>query len=255
LHADIPIGLEAQLDEFRSHPQWFLTYKEEEIKWSLSFGEPANEFYYDLPSTSWIQAFPGGIIMYNDANGAAFEMHGAILAAYWAIPNRTAIGYLISDEIDGARGRKNLFNRGGIYWSRRTGAVPVLEQIWVDYEAMGEAAAIGLPTWTATSVSGGLRQTFENGEMYLEAGAAKAFEVNGAILAKYLATGATATWGFPVSNEQDIERHGRHRPDQRIRTLHHLLERGHWRIRGAWIDSRSVQGRSWSIRRSRLSHV
>ena len=204
LHADIPIALEAQLDERRSHPQWYLTYKEEQIKPSLSFGQPNGEYYYDLPSTSWIQLFPGGIIMYTDPNGCAFEMHGAILAAYWALPNRTEIGYLISDEIDGASGRKSLFNRGGIYWSRRTGAVPVIGQMWVDYEGMGEAAAIGLPLSAATGVAGGLRQMFEGAQMYLKAGGSKAFEVHGAILGKYMATGATATWGFPVSNEQDI---------------------------------------------------
>jgi hypothetical protein len=64
LHDDIPIELEAPLDERRSHPQWYLTYKQEEIKFSLPFGEPTGEFYLDLPSASWIQQFPGGIIMY-----------------------------------------------------------------------------------------------------------------------------------------------------------------------------------------------
>lgn len=44
LHDDIPIELEAQLDERRSHPQWHLTYKQEEIKPSLGFGEPSGEF-------------------------------------------------------------------------------------------------------------------------------------------------------------------------------------------------------------------
>lgn len=204
LHADIPIALESQLDERRSHPQWYLTYKQEEVELSLVFGEPTGEFYYDLLSASWIQIFPGGIIMYNDANGHAFEMHGGILAQYWALPNRAAIGYLISDEINGAAGRKSLFSQGGIYWSRKTGAVPVIGQMWVDYEGMGEARAIGLPRSAAVAVGGGLRQTFERADMFFKAGGAKAFEVHGAILGKYLATGATATWGFPVSNEQDI---------------------------------------------------
>ena len=206
LHADIPLALESQIDERRSHPQWYLTYKEEEIKPRLFFGEPTGEYYYDLPSGSWIQIFPGGVIMYNDAVGHAFEMHGAIRSAYWALPNRRVIGYLISDEINGAVGgsRKNLFSRGGIYWSAKTRAVPVTGQMWVDYEGMGEARAIGLPRSAAVTVGGGLRQTFEHAEMYLKSGASKAFAVIGAILAKYLATGANATWGFPVSNEQDI---------------------------------------------------
>jgi LGFP repeat/Concanavalin A-like lectin/glucanases superfamily len=206
LHADIPIDVEAQLDERRSHPQWHLTYKQEEIKSSLSFGEPSGEFYLDLPSTSWIQEFPGGIIMYQDGNGQAFEMHGAILQAYWALPLRAQIGYLISDEMNGAQGgsRKSLFSRGGIYWSPNTGAVPVLGQIWVDYEGMGESAAIGLPVAAATAMGGGIQQLFRGARMYLKSGASKAFEVHGAILAKYLSSGGPTTWGYPVSNEHDV---------------------------------------------------
>ncbi|HEY7630438.1 MAG TPA: LamG-like jellyroll fold domain-containing protein [Thermoleophilaceae bacterium] len=206
LHDDIPIELEAALDERRSHPQWFLTYKQEEIKSSLALGEPSGEFYLDLPSTSWIQEFPGGIIMYQDANGQAFEMHGAILQEYWALPSRAPIGYLISDEIDGAQAgaRKSVFSGGGIYWSSSTGAVPVIGQIWVDYEGMGEADAIGLPVASAVAIGGGMQQVFQRGQMYFKSGASKAFEVHGAILAQFLSSGGTASWGFPVSNEQDV---------------------------------------------------
>jgi hypothetical protein len=206
LLADMPIELESQLDERRSSPQWYLTYKQEEIKTTLAFGAPTGEFYYDFPSLSWIQEFAGGILMYQDANGQAYSMHGAILATYWAMPNRAAIGYLISDEMDGTISgcRKNLFNRGGIYWSPKSGAIPVLGQIWVDYEGMGEAAAIGVPQAVAASIPGGTRQIFQGAQMYLKNGSPKAFEVHGAILAKYLSTGGTATWGFPVSNEGDL---------------------------------------------------
>ena len=206
LHDDIPIELEAQLDERRSHPQWYLTYKQEEIESSLAFGEPSGEFYLDLSSASWIQEFPGGIIMYHDAAGQAFAMHGAILKAYWALASRGQIGYLISDEMDGAQGgsRKSLFSRGGIYWSLQTGPVPVTGQLWVDYEGMGESGAIGLPVAPAVGVGGGLQQVFQGARMYLKTGASKAFEVHGAILARFLSSGATVTWGFPVSNESDV---------------------------------------------------
>jgi hypothetical protein len=206
LHDDIPLELESQLDERRSHPQWFLTYKQEEIKLSLAFGDPSGEYYLDIPSGSWIQQFAGGIVMYQDGHGQAYAMHGAILQAYWALAGRARIGSLISDEIDGAQSgsRKSLFSRGGIYWSGKTGAVPVVGQIWVDYEGMGEARAIGLPVAAAVAIGGGDRQDFQSGKMYLKTGASKAFEVHGAILAKYVASGATAAWGFPVSNEGDV---------------------------------------------------
>lgn len=118
-------------------------------------------------------------------------MHGAIQQAYWALPNRAEIGYLISDEVSGAKtgSRKNLFSRGGIYWSQATGAIPVTGQIWVDYEGMGEAGAIGLPVASAVAITGGARQVFQQAQMFLKYTASKAFEVHGAILAKYLATG------------------------------------------------------------------
>ena len=206
LHADIPIDVESQLDERRSHPQWFLTYKQEEIKYTLAFGDPTDEFYFDFPSGAWIQPFANGIVMYHDANGQAFAMHGAILQAYWALPIRAAIGYLVSDELAGAQGgsRKSLFSGGGIYWSSGTGAIPVIGNIWVDYEGMGESGAIGLPTAAAVSIGGGQQQVFQRGQMYWRSGSAKAFMVIGAILAKFLATGGTAVWGFPVSNENDV---------------------------------------------------
>jgi hypothetical protein len=206
LHADIPLELETQLDEFRSHPQWFLTYKEEEIKYTLGFGVPTGEFYFDFASASWIQPFTYGILMYHDANGQAFAMHGAILTTYWALPIRAAIGYLVSDEMPGARGgsRKSLFSGGGIYWSSQTGAVPVLGQIWVDYESHGESAWIGLPAAAEVTIGGGRQQVFQNAQMYWRSGSARAFMVMGAILAKFLNTGGTVAWGFPVSNESDV---------------------------------------------------
>ncbi len=206
LHDDIPIELESQLDERRSHPQWYLTYKQEEIKSSLAFGDPAGAFYFDLPSGSWIQEFPNGIVMYHDGNGEAYEMHGAILQQYWALGGRAQMGFLISDEMNGAQAgsRKSLFSRGGIYWSRMTGAVPVIGQIWVDYEGMGEAGALGLPVAAAVPIGGGLRQDFQRAQMYFKSGASKAFEVHGGILAKFLSSGGTAVWGFPVSNEADV---------------------------------------------------
>ena len=49
-----------------------------------------------------------------------------------------------------------------------------------------------------------MQQVFQAAQMYLKSGASKAFEVNGAILARFLSSGGTAAWGFPVSNEQDV---------------------------------------------------
>ena len=202
LHDDIPLELEAQLDERRAHPQWHLTYKQEE----MNLDSPQGEFYHDLPSECWIQEFAGTMLMYHETTGQAFELHGAILTTYLALPNRVELGFLISDEMDGATGgsRKSLFSRGGLYWSAGTGATPVVGQIWVDYESVGDSKAIGLPVSPAQLIAGGRRQVFQGGEMYWKNGVARAFEVHGAILSKFLATGGTAQWGFPNSNEADV---------------------------------------------------
>lgn len=206
LHADIPIALEAQVDERRSHPQWFLTYKEEQIRPNLNFGVPVDVYQYDLPSGAWVQQFAAGTLMYADAIGHAFELHGLIRDAYWTLPNRAVVGYPISDEMATARrgGRKNLFSRGGVYWSPATGARAVTGQLWVDYESGGESAWLGFPLAAAESIPAGLRQRFQGGHMYHRTGQPRAFEVHGAILAKYLATGEVSAWGYPVSNEGNL---------------------------------------------------
>lgn len=206
LHADIPLELEAQIDERRAHPQWFLTYKEEEIRPQLNFGAPTAAYQYDLASGAWVQSFASGTLMYADAVGHAFEMHGAIRDAYWALPNRTELGYPVSDEMNAARagGRKNLFSRGGLYWSRATGVQAVIGQLWADYESGGESAWLGYPVAGAEPIPGGLRQRFEGARMYHRSGQPRAFEVHGAILAKYLAGGEVTAWGYPVTNESDL---------------------------------------------------
>jgi hypothetical protein len=69
---------------------------------------------------------------------------------------------------------------------------------------MGESSAIGLPVSAAVSIGGGEQQSFQRALMYWRTGSSKAFMVTGAILAKFLATGGTSSWGFPVSNENDV---------------------------------------------------
>jgi hypothetical protein len=206
LHAGIPIDLEAQIDEWRSHPQWFLTYKEEELLPLLNLGAPTATYIYDLASTAWVQEFTAATLMYADPIGHAFELHGAIRETYWAMSDRAELGYLISDEVDTAQngGRKSLFSGGGLYWSPRTGVQPVIGQIWVDYESMGESAGLGLPVAGPEPVPGGLRQRFQRGNMYHRSGQPRAFEVHGAILAHYLQVGEVSAWGYPVSNEADL---------------------------------------------------
>jgi hypothetical protein len=208
VHAGIPADLEALLDEHRNQPEWFVTYKYQQIKSTLNLGAAKGPVAYDAAAGAYVQVYDAGLIMFAESAGVAFEMHGSIFTTYQAWPDKYLLGYLVSDEMNaGVPGsRKSLFAGGGMYWSGATGAVPVVGQMYIDYEGLGEAAAIGLPTGPATAIAGGTEQRFQRGRMYLKAGAPRAFEVHGAILDRFLATGGVGTWGYPITNEHDIKK-------------------------------------------------
>lgn len=204
--AGIPDALQEQLDERRTHPEWFITHKVETLRQRLDLGEPVTAISYKRGAGAYIQHYQGGALMYNDSVGAAFEMHGAIYDRYRAMGVTPPLGYLVSDESPSTNpaGRKSLFSKGAIYWSAATGAVPVLNQLYIDYEALGEARKFGFPTAPQRAIPGGLEQEFQSVRMYHKKGQPDAHEVHGAILAKFLSTGGTRTWGFPISNETDV---------------------------------------------------
>jgi hypothetical protein len=206
--AGIPEELEAQLDERRAHPEWFITHKLETLRERLDLGEPLSAIGYQWRSGAYLQHFEHGALMYHDSVGAAFELHGAIYALFHNLRLPGSLGYLVSDESPSTNGggRKSVFSKAAIYWSPATGAVPVLGQIYLDYEALGEARAIGFPKSPARAISGGLEQEFQGARMYHKTGQPNAHELHGAILAKYLATGGPSTWGFPVTHETDVRK-------------------------------------------------
>ncbi|MBL9127452.1 MAG: hypothetical protein JNL97_07395 [Verrucomicrobiales bacterium] len=202
----IPEELESRLDERRTHPQWFITYKWESIRSRINVGNPTEAIRFDLNTGAHVQTYERGTLMFHDSVGAAFEMHGAIDQLYRGYAQKGALGHLVTDETNTTRagGRKSVFSRGAIYWSPATGAVPVLGQLYIDYERLRESAGIGFPTKPAAPVPGGLEQEFQGARMYHRQNAPKAFEVHGAILAKYLALGGPGRWGFPLSDESDV---------------------------------------------------
>ncbi|WP_045458691.1 LamG-like jellyroll fold domain-containing protein [Sporocytophaga myxococcoides] len=204
---EIPVAIEQQLDERRSHPEWFITFKLESIKSTMNFGNPHGKWQYDGATMSYSQMYDAGLIMYNESVGVAFEMHGAIFQYYKNLANKSELGYLVSDEINTAKagGRKNLFSKGGIYWGPETGAAHVSGQLYIDYELFNESALIGWPISPAVALNNGKEQVFQGGRMYFKNSTAKAFEVHGAILNKFLATGGINKWGYPVSNESDVK--------------------------------------------------
>jgi LGFP repeat len=206
---EIPAPLVEQITERRNHPEWFLTFKYQQMKNDniINLGLPQGKYSYDVNAGAYVQLFDSGLLMYNQNNGVAFEMHGAIYQYYKTLTTKAELGYLVSDEKNTLRasGRKNLFSKAGIYWSTATGAFAVAGQIYIDYEGLGESNLLGWPTAAANTISGGKEQVFQLGRMYFKTGAAAAFEVHGSILNKFISLGGTNICGFPVSNETDIK--------------------------------------------------
>lgn len=209
-YAGIPEEIAAKLDEARGVPEWFITYKWEAMRSKVNLGKRMEKIGYDWQTGGYLQPYKQGAIMYHDSLGAAFAMYGAIHTLFMSMSasKQSALGYLVSDEgkTTGAGGRKSLFSKGGIYWSPATGAVTVADRVYLDYEQMGESSALGFPLKPAKAVPGGLEQQFQGARMYHREGASNAFEVHGAILERFLATGGVTTWGFPVTNEMDVNK-------------------------------------------------
>ncbi|UZD24234.1 LamG-like jellyroll fold domain-containing protein [Algoriphagus halophytocola] len=208
VHDGIPNYLEDTLDANRESAQWHISYKFEEFRKDRYLGTPTGKLSRETNGGS-IQTYTGGAILYNRYFGA-FAMYGAIYAYYQSLSTamKRELGELISDEQAGNSPsvRKSVFRKGAIYWSSATGAKAVTGQIYVDYCELGEDSSVmRLPTGVAGRVSSGKQQVFQGGRMYYKNGAARAFEVHGSILARYLALGGPAKFGFPLTDEKDVK--------------------------------------------------
>ena len=207
-HDGIPTDLEDQLDELRSQPEWNITFKHESIKKKLSFGNTVGAIKRDSKTGNHIQHFDRGAILFHHSIGVAFEMHGAIYTKYKAMAKKESLGYLVSDEMNTTRrgGKKSIFSKGGIYWSSATSAHIVTDEIYLEYENLGESRLFGFPTRSASLIPGGREQLFQFCRMYYKTGSAKAHEVHGSILSKLLSLGGVRKIGFPVTNEMDVKK-------------------------------------------------
>lgn len=223
IHDGIPDALQSLADNAREKPEWFITHKFLNLKVFADFdpGEKKEDIFLDHNLPAWCWQFENGLIYYNDGAPEALEMHGTIYQYYRQKNLAGTLGLLISNEMpanaDGAR--KSLFKKGGIYWSGATGAIEVLEAIYMEYERLGAANhALGLPIAPQERVMlrngktlrmSGYRQRFEDGAMYREWDTLhpdfKAFELTGDIYRKYRETGAITRWGFPQSNETPVK--------------------------------------------------
>jgi hypothetical protein len=204
---DIPADIEARLDEQRSQAEWFISYKRAETWVEAAVGALTGPIAFDETSGSYAEPHERGTIYYHDSVGAAFALSGPIHAAYLAGTARADLGAPVSDEMGTrqAGGRKCLFRRGGIYWSRPTGAVPVFGPIYAAYEEGGESAAFGFPIKPRLALVRGFEQEFERARIYYRPSMSMmGVPVQGPMLACFLAAGGVASLGHPEGQEEPI---------------------------------------------------
>jgi uncharacterized protein with LGFP repeats len=207
LFAGIPEAIEAVLDDARGSNEWRLRLKENTLLPTFALGTRRGDITYDAVTSSSQQRFDNVTIVAATGYPDAFEMGGVIRDRYDRGRLGAALGPLLSDE-ENARAngsRRNVFERGAIYWSSATGAWEVYGLIYLTYERLGGSVSVlGLPVGPPDNILGGRLQVFERGIIYLKDGASRAFEVHGAILQRYVAMGGPGVWGFPVSDEEDV---------------------------------------------------
>jgi hypothetical protein len=207
----VPEEIESLLNEQRTKPEWFITYKREAVRDRVDLGERIGEVADLVGEETFLQRYQRGAIMYHPGAGGAFEMHGPIHDLFISGELEAELGYLVSDELETtqAGGRKSLFSKGGIYWSEGTGPIPVSGEIYLAYEMRGESASVGFPVSRAQVLSMGLEQEFQRARMYFRNEDAMALAVEGAILDRFRATGGVDSWGFPKTNELPIRSRGK----------------------------------------------
>jgi uncharacterized protein with LGFP repeats len=113
------------------------------------------------------QLFAHGRIYWSPRTPAR-ELYGDILARYRKLDGPDSVlGYPVSNTRrahDG--GRRTVFQRGKIFWSKPFGAHEVYGKILAKYEALGQASGqLGFPTTGVFSVKAGKRVKFEHGSL------------------------------------------------------------------------------------------
>ncbi|MHB1326129.1 MAG: N-acetylmuramoyl-L-alanine amidase [Thermoleophilia bacterium] len=167
----------------------------------------APEYAINNGSGTWIgqaQDFSNGRLTWNNSTRNVFWSKGAILAKYDALGRQAGfLGMPLSDEYDVPGGKAQNYTGGRIYWSAASGAHEMHGEILNKFLAAGGTAVIGFPTTDEQNLAGvaGARENqFTNARIYWH-GSIGAFEVRGAIFAKYLALGGPASLGLPISDE------------------------------------------------------
>jgi uncharacterized protein with LGFP repeats len=212
-------------------------------EWELTAGERGGngeivQQILGLPTTdevrvssipgAFVTHFQGGAIYYSSVTGHAHVLYGAIGAEYAATAFEVGgngqivqqiLGVPTSDEMNvpGVAGaRVESFQGGAIYWSPSTGAHVVYGAIGAKFNAVGGAAAYGLPVSDEANASflpGTRVSYFQGGRAIYWSAATGAHLVYGAIEAKYLDTANERDYygqnvktllGAPTSDEMNV---------------------------------------------------
>jgi len=152
-------------EEILSRPIW---EKWAELGWGWSFlGYPITDVRVTPAADGRYMHFEGGSIYWTPWTGA-HEVHGDIRWKWSELGwEQGFLGYPITDETgtpDGV-GRYSYFERGGIYWSPRTGAHEVHGDIHTFWANQGyETGALGYPmSDELTAPNGNRYSVFEDG--------------------------------------------------------------------------------------------
>lgn len=117
-------------------------------------------------ATGAFSVFQGGSIYWSSKSGARW-VTGGIRSKYTSLgAERSSLHYPTSDEkaTAGGLGRYQTFQAGSIYWSKASGAHPVVGGIRAKWVSLGaESSWLGYPTSDEFSVTVGRRQNFQKG--------------------------------------------------------------------------------------------
>jgi|SRR5579871_231712 len=150
-----------------------------------------------------------GSIYWDQGAQKTYEVHGAIAQKYYSLQAETGfLSFPWSDEtiLPDGFGRANYFDGGAIYWRPSVGAFEVHGAIGGRYGQIGGSQSVlGYPLSDespTTDNTGSRWNQFQFGVIFWKNGSGAAYEVHGAILAKWNSLGSyKSSLGYPVTNE------------------------------------------------------
>jgi LGFP repeat len=221
-NAGIPADLESKLDPQRISAQWFITTKLETLRPKFDIGNPTSIPTVDSGGFMWAQSYDRGVIMFDSSSATAFEMHGPIYERYLRMEDPTSsLGYLASDteptgDPTDPDSVVSTFAYGAIYYSPtqngRLGAVEVIGRIYVEYKISDGPKVTGVPLLIPVEIDNGVLQIMSRASWMSKTESGTAHFVAGAIRDAYQTSGGWNTWGYPITNEVDVQIQGETRP-------------------------------------------